>query len=139
MEKRYTNGEITVVWRPSRCIHSTICFTSLPEVFKPAERPWVKMDGSSNEKIIETVENCPSKALSWFRNNENQKSNTKNMENLKIQILENGPYLVKTKTVLVHPDGTETEREANFGLCRCGGSQNKPFCDGTHLTNGFKG
>lgn len=34
--REYSNGEITIVWRPSLCIHSTCCYVDLPEVFAPA-------------------------------------------------------------------------------------------------------
>lgn len=50
-EKQYTNGEITVVWKPDVCIHSTICFKGLPDVFKPKERPWVKIEGAQTRKL----------------------------------------------------------------------------------------
>lgn len=66
----YTNNEVTVVWKPKVCIHSTICWKGLIEVFNPKERPWVKMDGATTEKIIEQVRKCPSGALSYFLNSE---------------------------------------------------------------------
>jgi len=66
--KKYSNGEITVVWKPSICIHSGICFKGLPEVFDPRVRPWVNIDGSSTENIVEQVKKCPSGALSYFIN-----------------------------------------------------------------------
>ncbi len=37
--KKYTNGEVTIVWKPNECIHSTICFKGLGEVFDPRKRP----------------------------------------------------------------------------------------------------
>ena len=46
---RYGNDEVTVLWRPSLCIHSGICARGLPGVFKPRERPWVVVDGASAE------------------------------------------------------------------------------------------
>jgi CDGSH-type Zn-finger protein len=60
-------------------------------------------------------------------------------EQTKITVLDNGPYLVKGPVVLLDADGNEflTER-ATVALCRCGGSQNKPFCDGTHSKIGFR-
>lgn len=64
-QKEYTNGEITVVWRPELCEHSGNCVKGLPEVFKPGERPWVHIDGAHTEKIRETVATCPSGALSY--------------------------------------------------------------------------
>ncbi len=64
--RKYSNGEVTVVWQPHLCIYSTICYKGLPEVFKPKERPWVKIDGSDTERIIKQVKACPSGALSFF-------------------------------------------------------------------------
>lgn len=62
--KRYSNGEITVVWQPSLCIHSAICARGLPRVFDPRRRPWVILDGFDSEAIVEQVGRCPSGALS---------------------------------------------------------------------------
>lgn len=64
---RYSNGEITVIWRPSRCWHSGNCFNGLPKVFDPASKPWVDMKAASTDEIIAQVEKCPSKALSWVK------------------------------------------------------------------------
>ena len=65
--KRYTNGEITVVWQPSLCIHSAICFHGLPGVFDPRRRPWVVLDGHTADAIVTQVDECPSGALSIER------------------------------------------------------------------------
>ena len=68
--KKYTNGEVTIVWKSALCIHSAICFKGLPEVFDPREHPWIRPEGSSSEKIIAQVKICPSGALSFFMNKE---------------------------------------------------------------------
>ncbi len=65
--KRYTNGEVTVIWQPSLCVHSAICFRAMPAVFDPRRRPWVVLDGQTTEAIITQVEECPSGALSYER------------------------------------------------------------------------
>ncbi len=65
MEKRYSNGEITVVWRPEKCIHATRCITGLPAVFNVNARPWVKMSGATTAEIKRVVDTCPSGALTW--------------------------------------------------------------------------
>ena len=65
--KRYSNGEITVVWQPSLCVHSGICARGLPKVFDPRRRPWVILDGFDTETIVNQVERCPSGALSIER------------------------------------------------------------------------
>ena len=66
----YTNGEVTVVWQPGKCIHSGRCFMGLPSVFNPREKPWVKIHGAETPDIILQVKQCPSGALSFYMNEE---------------------------------------------------------------------
>lgn len=61
--KTYTNGEITVVWQASKCLHSGNCVRHLSAVFKPKELPWVQMDNASSDEIRNAVSKCPSGAL----------------------------------------------------------------------------
>lgn len=68
IKKKYTNGEITVVWEPEKCIHSMICFNGLPQVFDPQKRPWVNIEGAKSDEIAEQVKACPSGALSFYQN-----------------------------------------------------------------------
>ena len=70
--KHYSNGEVTVVWKNTLCIHSGKCFTGLPVVFHPLRMPWVTPEESTTEKIIAQVNKCPSGALSYFMNDEKQ-------------------------------------------------------------------
>jgi putative redox protein len=65
---KYANEEITVLWRPEFCQHSTRCWTQLPQVFKPSLRKWIDPNGASPERIDEQVKRCPSGALSFFYN-----------------------------------------------------------------------
>jgi len=64
MKKEYTNGEVTIVWEPEKCIHAALCATHLPNVFNPKEKPWIKADAASTQEIIDQVKQCPSGALS---------------------------------------------------------------------------
>ena len=64
MKKEYTNGDITVIWKPELCIHGGRCAKGLPAVFKPREVPWVDMVGASTDAIADQVRKCPSGALS---------------------------------------------------------------------------
>ena len=50
-----------------------------------------------------------------------------------------GPYLVSGAVHLADVDGREIPHPDHMSLCRCGHSNNKPFCDGTHLTIDFDG
>ena len=141
-DKTYTNGEVTVYWKPDLCIHSTKCFHSLPEVFNPKIRPWIQLDKSSTDKIIETVKNCPSGALS-FKNNSEILNEEKQMaepltnSSVRIEVTNSGPLMVTGNCVIINKDGTETIKEGKFALCRCGQSTRKPFCDGTHKSITF--
>ena len=65
---KYSNDEITVIWKPNVCIHSKLCWTNLREVFDPFVKPWIKMDGATTERIIEQINTCPSGALSFEKN-----------------------------------------------------------------------
>ncbi len=56
-----------------------------------------------------------------------------------ISVTENGPYLVTGSLEVRTADGQALETPTTYALCRCGGSNNKPFCDGTHAKNGFLG
>lgn len=64
VKKEYTNGEITVVWQSSKCIHSANCVRNLSPVFQPQSQPWIKMENAKTEEIVTTVAKCPSGALS---------------------------------------------------------------------------
>src|SRR5215213_279711 len=67
VERVYQNSEIAVSWEPKLCIHAGYCFRGLPEVFQPQNRPWVKVDAATAEKIAETVMTCPTGALHFER------------------------------------------------------------------------
>lgn len=56
-----------------------------------------------------------------------------------INVSENGPYRVEGALEVRAASGDVIETRERFALCRCGGSANKPFCDGTHTRNGFDG
>ena len=66
----YSNKEITVIWQPEICQHSTLCWKGLLQVFNPQKRPWINMDGATTQQIIEQVQKCPSGALTYIKNEE---------------------------------------------------------------------
>jgi uncharacterized Fe-S cluster protein YjdI len=92
--KKYTNGEVTVVWKPSECIHSGICFRGLGDVFNPRNRPWVTIDGSTSDKIIAQVQKCPSGALSYYLNRDADEPSVKVEAETIVETMINGPLLV---------------------------------------------
>ncbi|UBM57684.1 (4Fe-4S)-binding protein [Marinilongibacter aquaticus] len=62
--KEYSNGEISILWKAEKCIHSGVCVRTLPEVYNPKARPWIKIENASSEELKEQVALCPSGALS---------------------------------------------------------------------------
>lgn len=138
--KKYTNGEVTIVWKPSVCIHSRICWntvTGLPEVFNPAERPWIKPEAASTERMIEQVRKCPSAALSFYMNEEAESLAETRVESL-VETVPNGPLLVYGNITVRDQAGHETHKNKVTAFCRCGQSANKPYCDGSHIGAGFQ-
>src|SRR6478609_9626785 len=104
---KYTNNEVTVVWKPKVCIHSTICWKGLIEVFNPKQRPWINMDGTPTGRIIEQVRKCPSGALSYFMNDAPPAESPETVVSeaaaiMKIEVTANGPYVIDTKCVIIH-------------------------------------
>jgi uncharacterized Fe-S cluster protein YjdI len=69
LTKEYTNGEVTIIWQLGKCIHSANCVKNNPAVFHPKEKPWILPEASSSEKIMQTIDTCPSGALTYYINN----------------------------------------------------------------------
>ena len=139
--KKYTNGEVTIVWKPNTCIHSRICWTNatgLPQVFNPTERPWIKPEAATTEQIIDQVKKCPSGALSFYMNDEAESIAEVDAESL-VEVMPNGPLLVYGNITVKDKDGNETHKNKVTAFCRCGHSSNKPYCDGSHIAAGFEG
>ncbi len=71
LTKRYKHGDLTIIWKPSLCIHSTICWkgeSGLRTVFDPMSKPWIRPDAEDPQRIIEQIKRCPSGALSYELN-----------------------------------------------------------------------
>lgn len=135
MKKDYTNGEITVRWRPDKCIHSKKCWKELSSVFQPKSKPWIDMEGANSEAIAAQVEKCPSGALQLVREEEEV---IEKPEKTAVDVMENGPLLVKGSLEIKMPDGSVQHKSDLTAFCRCGASNNKPYCDGTHNKLPFK-
>ena len=145
--KKYTNEEITVVWKPKTCSHSERCWRGLGDVFQPRSKPWINMAGADTQAIINQVDKCPSGALSWHFNNDamNEKSPEATDESISeenetiIEVAPNGPLMVYGTQRIKLTDGSERTSHKVTAFCRCGQSSNKPYCDGTHKKVGFEG
>lgn len=67
---KYSNGEVTVIWRPSLCQHAGNCVRGLPSVFDFKRKPWIDAKQATTFEIVEQVKKCPSGALSYLMNHE---------------------------------------------------------------------
>jgi len=131
----YVGKQITIHDNRGICAHAGYCTDSLSSVFKSKEEPWIDPDGATTEDIINTINNCPSGALSYTIDNVERRDHVREPM---ITVTKDGPYAVTGGIELVdHPLGEGASTEC-YTLCRCGESKNKPFCDGTHWHIGFK-
>ena len=132
--REYSTGEIVVEWRPRLCFHSHNCIRALPRVFD-AEAPAV---GAARAGLHGRGRRRPRRcrrercAPPHGRRRSEQ-------EPLEIEASAGGPLLLRGGVRVLDADGNVLYEGERAALCRCGGSANKPFCDGTHKTNGFTG
>jgi uncharacterized Fe-S cluster protein YjdI len=159
--RRYKNDDITVYWKPSACIHASYCYRELIEVFDPSRRPWVDMNGSTTDKIIEVVNLCPTEALTWKWNDEARNEDIDNdqlnhvkfrrpeliavpenkpaEEPVSVKVMIDGPLVLKGSFTLRYDGITKDVNDSIVSICRCGASDHMPFCDGQHRKAGFIG
>lgn len=119
-----------------RCIHARMCVLGEPEVFlanTPGE--WLFPDKATPERIAIVAANCPSGAITYERLDDGPDEAAPRVNTLRVR--ENGPLAVMAEMQIT---GHEQSSGSTFRatLCRCGASNNKPFCDGSHNAAGFK-
>lgn len=134
--KVYANDAIEVHWEPRLCIHTRNCVSGLGAVFDPERRPWIDVDEADPDAIAATVVTCPTGAL-HFRRLDGAAQEEPGLETT-VEPRPNGPLFVRGLVRVVDADGNLLREDTRVALCRCGGSQNKPFCDGAHRTIGFR-
>ncbi len=124
---------VTIRFDATRCIHARNCVLSYPNVYVPnVQGEWLHPDAASPESVFRTAQTCPSGAIQVFRNDGTASSNEAPIVNT-VRIRESGPLAIEAE-LLINGQPQETPRAT---LCRCGHSQNKPFCDGSHTDAGF--
>ena len=129
--------EATIHFDAQRCIHSRTCVLSHPDVFVPnVVGAWIHPDAQPVEELMRIGQNCPSGAISVVRHaaapSASPDSNQPPLVNT-VRIRENGPLAVEAELQIKG----QPQANPRATLCRCGQSQNKPFCDGSHVAAGF--
>jgi glutamate synthase domain-containing protein 2/uncharacterized Fe-S cluster protein YjdI len=130
----YEGRDITILDNRGVCSHRGHCTDNLPAVFRQGTEPWIDPNGASAHEIERVIRMCPSGALSYELNGRHESDW---LGDPGIELLKNGPVQVRGGLELRDEDENAPQTADHFTLCRCGGSRNKPFCDGTHWHNGF--
>ena len=142
--------KITIIFNGKKCIHSRFCVTGAPRVFLAnVEGPWIHPDDMDAEELAAIARECPSGAIQYKRNDGQPEEHAPPV-NL-ARVTEGGPYWLRgdlridgesvgarATLEIVSGTGRMVARVQTCRLCRCGHSNTKPFCDGTHAKIGFK-
>lgn len=136
--KRYSNEEITVIWKPEKCIHAGICVETLPMVYDPDSRPWIKPENASGRELQIQIEKCPSGALSYSLKKPEKETDAAQHGITGVVVVPGGPLIVHGDIDITLTNGGKEQRKRSTAFCRCGGSSNKPYCDGAHKTLDFE-
>lgn len=133
----YETDQIRVTFDPKVCIHSGTCLRALPAVFDVSRPRWVRPEAASPDAVLAAVAKCPSGALqASFITAVHQVPAPPEPQPaaaaVKITVRPGGSLLLEGPFQVVMPDGTLVREGVKCGLCRCGHSKTKPFCDGSH-------
>jgi CDGSH-type Zn-finger protein/uncharacterized Fe-S cluster protein YjdI len=124
--------DVIIAFETKRCIHARFCVLQQPGVFKAnVVGAWIAPDdATSTEGLVAVAQNCPSGAITYRRKDgaEDEQAPPVNL----VQVRENGPLALRAELLI---DGAPAGYRAT--LCRCGQSNNKPFCDGSHVAAAF--
>ncbi len=133
MGKAYRGEGVAVFYDARRCLHVAECVRGLPDVFDPNARPWIQPQNAPAEAVAAVVRRCPTGALHYALAGADGEVGE---DETLVTPQPDGPLLVRGRLAITTPQGDLKETRA--ALCRCGGSGNKPFCDGTHTKIGWR-
>jgi CDGSH-type Zn-finger protein/truncated hemoglobin YjbI/ferredoxin len=135
----YPGAQVTILDNRGICQHSGFCTDRLPTVFRTDAEPFVAPNGGRMDEIIRAVRDCPSGALSLEFDGIEARDLAEwhGLRERAIEVSLDGPYRVTGGIPLLEAAGGEVPRASgssreHYALCRCGHSQNKPFCSGMH-------
>jgi len=132
---KYIGKKINIHDNRGVCSHVGYCTDNLPEVFRSSVEPWIDPNAAPVDDIIRVIKMCPSGALSYSISGKLYDSITREPG---VNLIRDGPYHVVGGVKLEDHNKSKSQSKEHYTLCRCGGSKNKPFCDGTHWYMGFE-
>lgn len=134
----YAGEEIVVQFDPNICAHSAVCLRTLPGVFDVKRRKWIEVSAGTKEEIAAAIAKCPSGALTWHEPGDTQPI-VEISASTEVHLTPNGPLRLNGQVRILDAQGNVLMETDKCSLCRCGASENKPFCDGRHRSVGFVG
>lgn len=134
--KDYATKDIVVTFDAARCIHAAECVHGAPDVFDPTARPWIRLENADAEYVAEVVRRCPTGALT-ARRPDGTAIETPDADN-NLRVVADGPLYLRGRVVYEGGQHANQVEYTRVALCRCGASNNKPFCDNSHTNVGFK-
>ena len=133
--RAYEGEDITVTYSLRRCIHAEECVHGLPGVFDPERRPWIDPNQAAADDLAEVVLRCPTGALHFTRKDGGPEERPPDTNTITVD--PDGPLYLHGALEVKLADGS-MHADTRVALCRCGATKNKPFCDNSHKTIGFK-
>ncbi len=140
----YVGQSVTVLDNRGTCQHSGLCTDRLASVFHLGEEPFVTPSGGRLDEIVRAVRDCPSGALSYAMDTVEAREQVDyaGQREPAIEVSKDGPYRLTGGIPLLDENGEDVARNVgasaeHYALCRCGHSQNKPFCSGMHYYVNF--
>ncbi|MGB5108044.1 MAG: CDGSH iron-sulfur domain-containing protein [Candidatus Zixiibacteriota bacterium] len=133
---KYRGKEIEVTFDAKRCIHSAECIRGLPQVFDTSRAPWITPNEAAADQVAEIIMRCPTGALHYKRTT-GEGAEPVPEANV-VQVGTDGPLYVRGDIEILDDAGNVVATDFRMALCRCGVSENKPYCDNAHRKVGFK-
>ena len=146
----YETDEIVVTYDPNLCTHAAECVRGLPAVFDTRRPDWIQPGAAPAEEVAGVIRRCPSGALQYRMKGDAAAAPgaaavepdvappAGDRAPVTVKLLKDGPLLFDGVVRALAEDGTVIERSGKVSLCRCGGTANQPFCDGSHKRVGFR-
>ncbi len=129
----YKGQHLTVTDNRGTCAHSGFCTDRAPTAFRSSTEPFVAPSGARADELMRAARERPSGALGYAPEDRDPGGFADQVREPKIEVTLDGPYRVTGAIELL--DGGARNAGASlehYSICRCGKSQNKPFCSGMH-------
>ncbi|MDR1079102.1 MAG: (4Fe-4S)-binding protein [Propionibacteriaceae bacterium] len=136
--RSYFGPHITVTFDGSRCLHAAECVRGLPEVFDTKRKPWISPQAAAAEEIAQVVRRCPAGALEYGPGQQDFGASPETPPApAQVKATPDGPLWIRGAVEVMTDQGPNHLNRV--ALCRCGRTENRPFCDASGDCTGWRG